>query len=147
MIDHGLENTMKKTDKGIILSLLIPILIIIAAFFLLEQFYYENPLVEIHIASNAVKNIDKMNISIEERSIFGVSDKAADKVMSAYARIKEIYEQIELECDSDRSIKVDVKDGHNKTIIFIDAKGKKGDESVKINEAVTISLRTRTIRE
>ena len=50
---------MKKTEKGIILSLLIPILIIIAAFFLLEQFYYENPLVEIHIASNAVKNIDK----------------------------------------------------------------------------------------
>ena len=138
---------MKKTDKCIILSLLIPILIIIMAFLLLEQFYYENPKVEIHIASNAAKSTDMMTISIEERSIFGVSDKANEKVMFAYARIKEIYEQIELECDSDRSIKVDVKDGHNKTIIFIDAKGKKGDESVKINEAVTINLRTRTIRE
>ena len=138
---------MKKTDKGIILSLLIPILIIIMAFLLLEQFYYENPKVEIHIASNAVKNIDKMTISIEERSIFGVSDKANEKVMSAYARIKEIYEQIELECDSERRIKVDVKDGHNKTVIYFDAKGNKGDETIKISEAVTINLRTRTIRE
>lgn len=138
---------MKKTDKGIILSLLIPILIIIASFLLLEQFYYENPLVEIHIASNAVKNRDMMNISIEQRSIFGVSDKANEKVMTAYARIRQIYEQIELECDSDQSIKVDVKDGHNKTTIYFDAKGKKGDEMIRINEAVTINLRTRTIRE
>ena len=138
---------MKKTDKGIILSLLIPILIIIASFLLLEQFYYENPLVEIHIASNAVKNRDMMNISIEQRSIFGVSDKANEKVMTAYARIRQIYEQIELECDSDRSIKVDVMDAHNKTTIYFDAKGKKGDEMIRINEAVTINLRTRTIRE
>ena len=138
---------MKKTDKGIILSLLIPILIIIASFLLLEQFYYENPLVEIHIASNAVKNRDMMNISIEQRSIFGVSDKANEKVMTAYARIRQIYEQIELECDSDRSITVDVMDAHNKTTIYFDAKGKKGDEMIRINEAVTINLRTRTIRE
>ena len=138
---------MNNKDRGVILSLLIPVLIFIIAFLLMEQFFYENPYVEIHISKGSKTNNEKITMSIEERSIFGVSDKANEKVMTAYARIRQIYEQIELECDSDRSIKVDVMDAHNKTTIYFDAKGKKGDEMIRINEAVTINLRTRTIRE
>ncbi len=130
----------RKTAIIISITLLLIIISALTVFGLTQLYYYSNPEVEIHVTTLKNADIDRVTISYNERSRFGMNPEAEIKIRECGSQLRKLYEKLELKMDAPRSLKVEVVREPDKTKIMCEGYGTRDGIQEDINMMIVLDM-------
>ena len=119
------------------------ILVLISALFaygMTEVYYYNNPEVEIHISALMNSDIDRVTVSYNERSRFGMSPEKELRIFDCAAKLRSVYEKLELKMDEPRRLKAEISKQPGQATIRLKGYATKDGARKEIDEVIILDV-------
>ena len=132
---------MKKNILFItIAGLMIIATVMLAVFGLTQLYYYNHPEVEIHITSLKNSDIDRVTVSFNERSRFGMNPLLEARIFDCGAELRSLYEKLEIRMDEPRGLKAQISREADQTVIRFKVYGTKDGIREDIDEVIVLGV-------
>jgi len=135
-------------SKRMAIILISFVMCIAVGFLSVQLYFYYNPELDIHISSSTKEDMDIPMIAYNQRSIFGISEKAEREIMDAGNELREVLEDVKLKMEVPRSLKAEIESDKRQTILTMSGYGTKNGKKEDINKQIVINLKaTEIVRE
>ena len=121
-------------------ALIVTAVFALSAYGLTQLYYYNNPEVEIHITKLKSTEIDRVTISYNERSRFGMNPAKEIAIFECAGRLRQVYEKLEIGMDEPRYLKAEVSKQPEAATIRLNGYGTKDGMKQEIEEVIILNV-------